>query len=97
MEFLTTILTQLLNIINFLADAAVNYPSGMQFLGAGLAVFTGVGSGIGEGMAAAKAVEAVGRQPEASGKITVTMIIGQAVAETTGLYGLIIAIMCMSK
>lgn len=48
-------------------------------------------------MAAAKAVEAVGRQPEASGKITVTMIIGQAVAETTGLYGLIIAIMCMSK
>ena len=83
MEILTTILTQLLNVINFLVD----YPGGMQC----------VGSGIGEGMAAAKAVEAVGRQPEASGKITVTMIIGQAVAETTGLYGLIIAIMCMSK
>ena len=89
MEILTTILTQLLNVINFLVD----YPGGMQFVGAGIAVFTGVG----EGMAAAKAVEAVGRQPEASGKITVTMIIGQAVAETTGLYGLIIAIMCMSK
>ena len=89
MEILTTILTQLLNVINFLVD----YPGGMQFVGAGIAVFTGVGSGIGEGMAG----EAVGRQPEASGKITVTMIIGQAVAETTGLYGLIIAIMCMSK
>lgn len=93
MEILTTILTQLLNVINFLAT----HESGMQFLGAGIAVFTGVGSGIGEGMAAAKAVEAVGRQPEAFGKITVIMIIGQAVAETTGLYGLIIAIMCMSK
>ena len=48
-------------------------------------------------MAAAKAVEAVGRQPEASGKITVTMIIGCAIAETTGLYGLIIAFMLLSK
>ena len=93
MEILTTILNGLLNVVSFLEA----HTSGMQYLGAGLAVFTGVGSGIGEGMAAAKAVEAVGRQPEASGKITVTMIIGQAVAETTGLYGLIIAIMCMSK
>lgn len=88
-----TILTQLLNVLTFLATHA----SGLQYIGAGIAVLTGLGSGIGEGMAAAKAVEAVGRQPEASGKITVTMIIGQAVAETTGLYGLVIAIMCMSK
>ena len=93
MEILTTMLNGLLNVVSLLAAQA----SGMQYLGAGLAVFIGVGSGIGEGMAAVKAVEAVGRQPEASGKITVTMIIGQAVAETTGLYGLIIAIMCMSK
>ena len=71
--------------------------SGLAQLGAGLAVLTGFGSGIGEGMAAAKAVEAVGRQPEASGKITVTMIIGCAIAETTGLYGLIIAFMLLSK
>ena len=69
----------------------------LAYLGAGLAVLTGFGSGIGEGMAAAKAVEAVGRQPEASGKITVTMIIGCAIAETTGLYGLIIAFMLLSK
>lgn len=71
--------------------------SGLAYLGAGVAVLTGLGSGIGEGMAAAKAVEAVGRQPEASGKITVTMIIGCAIAETTGLYGLIIAFMLLSK
>jgi len=62
-----------------------------------LLVFTGFGTGIGQGIAASKAVEAVGRQPEASGKITTTMIIGQAVAETTGLYGLLIAFILINK
>ena len=89
MTVFTSVLTQILAILIIL--------EGMGPIGAGIAVFTGVGSGIGEGMAAAKAVEAVGRQPEASGKITVTMLIGQAVAETTGLYGLIIAILCYNK
>lgn len=67
------------------------YAQAFAYIGAGIAVFTGVGTGIGQGIAAGKAVEAVGRQPEASGKILTTMIIGQAVAETTGLYGLLIA------
>lgn len=93
MNILATVLTQLLNVLSFLAAHA----SGLQYIAAGIAVFTGVGSGIGEGWVAAKAVEAIGRQPEASGKITVTMIIGQAIAETTGLYGLVVAIMCLSK
>jgi F-type H+-transporting ATPase subunit c len=67
------------------------YAKAFAYIGAGIAVLTGLGTGIGQGIAAAKAVEAVGRQPEASGKILTTMIIGQAVAETTGLYGLLIA------
>ena len=58
---------------------------GMSAIGAAIAVFTGVGPGIGQGLAAAKAVEAVGRQPEAKGDIIQTMILGQAVAETTGI------------
>lgn len=65
---------------------------GMAFVGAGLAVLTGIGPGIGQGYAAGKAVEAIGRQPEAAGTIRTTMIIGQALAETTGLYGLLVAI-----
>ena len=73
------------------------FASGLAYLGAGLAVFTGIGPAIGEGFVAGKAVEAIGRQPEASGKITVTMLVGQAVAETTGLYGLIIAFMVLGK
>lgn len=62
-------------------------------LGAGLAAFTGFGTGIGQGGAAGKAVEAVGRQPEAVGAIRSTMIMGQAVAETTGIYGFVTAIL----
>ncbi len=84
-------------IISILTTILATDASGLAYLGAGVAVLTGLGSGIGEGMAAAKAVEAVGRQPEASGKITVTMIIGCAIAETTGLYGLIIAFMLLRK
>ncbi len=64
-------------------------------LGAGCAMIAGIGPGIGEGYAAGKAVEAVGRQPEASGIITRTMIIGDALAETTGLYALVIALLLM--
>ena len=64
-------------------------------IGAGLAMIAGLGPGIGEGYCGGKAVEAVGRQPEASGTITKQMIIGDALAETTGLYSLIIALLLM--
>ena len=62
-------------------------------IGAGLALIAGVGPGIGEGNCAARACEAVGRQPEAKGSVTTTMFVGCAVAETTGLYALVIAIL----
>lgn len=61
-------------------------------LGAGIAMVAGFGPGIGQGYAAGKAVEAVGRQPEARGDITTTMLLGQAVSESTGIYSLVIAI-----
>ncbi len=64
-------------------------------IGAGLAMIAGLGPGIGEGICGSKAVEAIGRQPEASGAITRTMIIGDALAETTGLYSLVIALLLM--
>ena len=48
--------------------------------------------GIGEGYAAGKAVEAIGRQPESSGAVTKTLLIGCAMAETTGIYGLFIGL-----
>ena len=58
-------------------------------IGAGLALIAGVGPGIGEGACAASAVEAIGRQPEAKGDVTSTMILGIALSETTGIYGFV--------
>lgn len=63
-------------------------------IGAGLCMGIGaVGPAIGEGNAVAKSCEAVGRQPEAKSAVTSTMIMGCAVAETTGIYSLVIAIL----
>ena len=64
-------------------------------IGAGIAMIAGVGPGIGEGFAAGKAVEAVARQPEAKGEIYSTMILGNAIAETTGIYSLVIALILL--
>ena len=46
-------------------------------------------AGIGEGNAVAKALEAIGRQPECKGDVTSTMLLGCAIAETTGIYGFV--------
>ncbi len=63
-------------------------------IGAGLAVIAGIGPGIGQGIAAGHAA-AVGRNPGAKSDITSTMLLGQAVAETTGLYGLLVAMLLL--
>ncbi|MDR0804568.1 MAG: ATP synthase F0 subunit C [Oscillospiraceae bacterium] len=68
---------------------------GCSAIGAGCAMIAGLGPGIGEGFCGGKAVEAIGRQPEASGAITRTMIIGDAIAESTGIYSLVIALLLM--
>jgi F-type H+-transporting ATPase subunit c len=62
-------------------------------LGAGIAMIAGIGPGIGEGQAVAKACEAIGRQPESKSAVTSTLIMGCALAETTGLYALVIALL----
>ena len=91
------ILTFMMNLVAEVAEYNEFFSRGMAYIGAAIAVFTGVGAAIGEGNVAAKAVEAIGRQPEASSKITLTMLIGQGVSETTGLYGFIIALMLLNK
>ena len=64
-------------------------------VGAGCAMIAGLGPGIGEGYAAGKAVEAVARQPEAKGDIISTMILGQAISESTGIYSLVVAMILL--
>ena len=64
-------------------------------IGAGLAVIAGIGPGVGQGIAAGYGASAVGRNPGARGEIMSTMLLGQAVAETTGLYGLVVAMILL--
>ena len=51
-------------------------------IGAGCSLIAGIGPGIG-------ALEAIGRQPECKGDVTSTMLLGCAIAETTGIYGFV--------
>ena len=64
-------------------------------LAAAFAVLNGIFVGLGQGNIAAKAVESVARQPEASGKINSTMLIGCALSETSAIYGLLISIILL--
>ena len=64
-------------------------------IGAGLAMIAGIGPGIGQGIAAGYGASAVGRNPGAKGNIMSTMLFGQAVAETTGLYGFAVAMILL--
>ncbi len=60
--------------------------------GIGIAAF---GTGIGQGIAIQKSVEGLARNPEASGKITVTMLIGLAMIESLCIYALVVALIIL--
>jgi len=63
-------------------------------LGAGICMGAGaIGPGVGEGVVGGKACEGIARQPELQGVLTRTMLIADAIAETTGIYALVIALL----
>ena len=61
-------------------------------IGAGIAALTGIGAGIGIGLATSKATDAIARQPE-DGKITKALLLGCALAEGTAIFGMVVAIL----
>ena len=66
----------------------------MKFLAAGLAMGLGAfGPGLGIGFLGGKAMEALGRNPEAAGPIQTNMILAIAFAEAIGIYALVTAIL----
>jgi F-type H+-transporting ATPase subunit c len=67
-----------------------------KYIGAGVAMGIGaIGPALGEGNIGGKAMEAMGRQPEMVGTLTARMLLSQAVAESTGLYSLLVAFMIL--
>ncbi|MDR0831492.1 MAG: ATP synthase F0 subunit C [Bacillales bacterium] len=87
----------MLSIIFALADVAETYGpyflKGMAAIGAGITMLGGIGAGIGEGIIGGKAVEAVGRNPEANDLIRSNMIISIGLTETVAIYCLVVAIL----
>ena len=66
-------------------------------IGAGIAVLTGIGAGIGIGIATSGLTQAIARQPEAAGRITPLFFVGVALAEATAIYGLVVAILLITR
>jgi F-type H+-transporting ATPase subunit c len=64
----------------------------MSALAAAIVMLVALAIGVGQGLIGMKAVEGVARQPEAKSDILQTMVVGQAVTETTGIFAFIIAI-----
>ncbi|AKF41163.1 ATP synthase C chain, sodium ion specific (Lipid-bindingprotein) [Mycoplasmopsis canis UFG4] len=77
------------------AKQAAENNVGLLAVGAGIAAIGVLGAGVGQGYAAGKACEAVGRNPEAESKIRTMLIIGAGIAETTAIYALLIALIIL--
>lgn len=69
------------------------FVKGMAVLAAGIAILVGIAPALGQSRTASKAVEGAARNPEAAGKIRSLMVLGIALAETTGIYAFIISLL----
>ncbi|MBP9828060.1 ATP synthase F0 subunit C [Patescibacteria group bacterium] len=71
-------------------------PIAMKVLAAGLCMGLGaIGPALGEGMVAAKTMEAIGRNPSIADKIIPNMIVAMAICESTGIYALVISLIIL--
>lgn len=95
LSFLVT-LTHHFSVLGPVLAEAVDINRGLIAIGAGLAVgLAAIGPGIGEGTLIGAAIEGMSRNPETADNLRATMILGVALAETTGIYGLLISIILL--
>lgn len=95
--FLTTLFVLGLSCAAFAADGDPKSTAVQFFIYSAVAAGLGIaiaahGCGIGQGMAIRGAVEGIARNPDTSGKVTVTMLIGLAMIESLAIYALVIAL-----
>ena len=88
MNFLTTFAT-------FLEEVAAVPDNSLKFIAIGLAALSMAASGIGEALVVSKSIDGMSRNPEMYGKLRTSMILGCALVETTAIYALLIAILCL--
>ncbi|XJS11296.1 ATP synthase F0 subunit C [Aerococcaceae bacterium WGS1372] len=68
---------------------------GIVHIAAALALSNGILTTFGQAKIASQTIESMGRQPEAADDLRATMFVGLAMAETSGIYGLLIAIIML--
>jgi ATP synthase F0 subunit c len=71
------------------------FVTGMKALGAGLAMVGALGAGVGIGSVVNGALQAMGRNPDASGLIQTNMILGIVFSETIAIYCLVVALIVL--
>ncbi|MCL2109989.1 ATP synthase F0 subunit C [Microgenomates group bacterium] len=68
----------------------------LRYVAAGVSMGLGaLGPALAEGYVGGKAYEAIGRNPEAADKITSTLFVVMAICESTGIYALVVALLCI--
>ncbi len=73
-------------------------PTWAALIGAGISTgFAAIGSGLGGGMTAGASCEGIARNPETAGRVTTTMLVGQAVSQTPSIFGLLVSFVLMFK
>ena len=76
--------------------ADVNWVKVAAYAAAGICMgLGGLGPSLGQGIIAGKTCEAIGKNPKEAGLLTRTMLVGQAVTESTGIYSLVIALLLL--
>jgi F0F1-type ATP synthase membrane subunit c/vacuolar-type H+-ATPase subunit K len=74
------------------------YPTWAALIGAGLSTgLAAIGSGYGGGMAAGVSCDGISRNPESVASVTTTMLVGQAVAQTPSIFGLLVSFILLFK
>jgi ATP synthase F0 subunit c len=72
-----------------------NIETAAKLIGAGLAMIGAIGAGAGIGIVTSGAVQAMGRNPDATGTIQTNMILGIAFAEAVAIYCLVVALLLL--
>ncbi|MBT8342627.1 MAG: ATP synthase F0 subunit C [Desulfatitalea sp.] len=74
------------------------WPTWAALFGAGLSAgLSAIGAGFGSGLVAGASCEGIARQPRSAGTVTNSMLLGQAITQTTAIYGLLIAFILLFK
>ncbi|MBW1973989.1 MAG: ATP synthase F0 subunit C [Deltaproteobacteria bacterium] len=80
-------------VLIFAAPSQVPLTKAFAYVGAGFSMgFSGIGPGLGSGFPVGSACQGIVRQPEMSGDLMKVMLIGQAISQSTAIYGLAVAL-----